>query len=195
MGFLEIYVNLIRVIFIVLSVYYIFKHDLKKLKSTVIVFALTFVLVLLDRMFKLKIDLFGSVLYFIVISMSIFLGSSLGFYDKYSWWDRVLHFLCGILFISFGIPLANKMGIMNKLGTLFFGLTLSTTLHVIWEIAEYAVDYFAHTDHQRWQKHYKTKNHLSPNAVQPAGLVDTMNDIIICMAGTVAACAVWWFIL
>ena len=195
MKFLTIFANIIRAVFLILTVYYIYRHDFKKLRSTIIVFVLTFVPVFLDRVFMLRADLLGNVLYFIIIVMSLYLGSELKFYDKFSWWDRVLHFLCGIMFVSFGIPLAVKMNISARIGVLFFCFTLSSTLHILWEVAEYIVDMIAHTDHQRWQKHSPANNHLSPKAVQPAGLVDTMNDIIICMLSTVAACVVWWFIL
>lgn len=195
MKFLTIYTNIIRIIFIALTIYYIVKHDFKKTKSTIIVFMFTFVPILLDKIFSIKADLFGNILYFTIIVMSIYLGSELKFYDKFVWWDRTLHFLCGIMFVSFGIPLAEKIGIVNKAGILFSCFTLSSTLHVLWEIAEYIADSIVHTDHQRWQKRCKTRNHLSPKAIQPAGLVDTMNDIIICMTGTLAACTVWWFII
>lgn len=195
MKFLTIYSNIIRIAFIILTLYYIFRHDFKKLKSTVIVFALTFVPAFLDKALGIRADILGNILYFTIIVMSLYLGSELKFYDRYAWWDRVLHFLCGIMFVSFGIPLARKTGITSRLWILFSCITLSTTLHALWEIAEYIVDAAAHTDHQRWQKHSQTHNHLSPKSVQPAGLVDTMNDIIICLVGTVASCAVWWFIL
>lgn len=195
MKVLAIYENIIRIVFIILTIYYIFKHNFKSLRSAVIVFILTLVPMLLDRVFLIRADVLGNILYYTIIVMSIYLGSELKFYDRYIWWDRVLHFLCGIMFVSFGIPLARKMGITGRAWMLFFCITLSTTLHVLWEIAEYIVDAMVHTDHQRWQKHSDTHNHLSDEAVQPAGLVDTMNDIIICLIGTAAACAVWWFIL
>ena len=195
MRFLATCVNIIRIIFIILTIYYILKRDFKKLVPVIITFALTFLPALLDRAFKLRADAVGNLIYYAVIVMSVYLGGGLRFYDKYAWWDRVLHFLCGIMFVSFGVPLAYKMGMTNRVAVLFFCFTLSTTLHALWEAAEYIIDTLVHTDHQRWQEHSKSKNHLSPDAVQPAGLVDTMNDIIICMIGTVAACAVWWFII
>lgn len=195
MKILNTYSNIIRIVFIILTAYYIFRRDFKRLRSAVIVFVLTFVPAFLDKMFSLKADILGNILYYTIIVMSIYLGSELKFYDRYIWWDRVLHFMCGIMFVSFGIPLAYKIGITSRLWILFFCITLSTTLHTLWEIAEYIVDVIAHTDHQRWQKYSDTHNHLSPKAAQPAGLVDTMNDIIICLIGTAAACAVWWFIL
>lgn len=195
MEFIDIYINLIRLLFIILTIYYLFKRDFKKIKATIVVFVLSFLLSFLDRFFNLQIDLLGKILYFLIISMSVYLGGALKFYDKYAWWDRVLHFLSGVLFVSFGIAMANKMEISTILGTLFFSFTLSTALHAIWEVGEYIIDRFAHTDHQRWQKHNDTNNHLSEKAIQPAGLVDTMNDIIVCMVGTIIACFVWWFIL
>lgn len=195
MNFIDIYVNLMRITLIILTIYHIFKHDFKKIKSTVLVFILTFLPVFLEKVFYIKIDSLGSILYFTAIFMSIYLGSELKFYDKYSWWDRAIHFMFGIVFVSFGIVIASKMSVAGKFSMLFFSFTLSTTLHALWEVAEYLVDCIAHTDHQRWQKNYSTINHVSEKAIQPAGLVDTMNDIIICMISTIIACMVWWFIL
>lgn len=195
MQLLTLYVNGIRIILTVLAFYHFFRRDFKKLWAAVLVLALTFVLALIDKFFGLRADPVGNFLYITVIVMSLYLGSGLKYYDRWSWWDRLIHFLCGVMFVSFGIPLAAKMGIIGRMAVLFFCFTLSTTLHALWETAEYVVDTLAHTDHQRWQKHALTHNHHSPKSPQPAGLADTMNDIIICMAGTLAACSVWWFLL
>lgn len=195
MKFLIIYAGIIRAALLIFTAYYSFRRDFKKAASAVIALVLSFVPFFLEKAFMLRADIFGNILYYAVIVMSLFLGSGLKFYDKYSWWDQILHFMCGVMFVSFGIPLAFKMGITNIIGILFFCFTLSTTLHALWEAAEYAADSLAHTDHQRWQKRTPSRHHKSPGTAQPSGLADTMNDIIICMAGTLAACIVQWFIL
>ena len=195
MNFLDVYVNLIRIALIIIIIYYIYKLNFKLIVSNMIVFLLTFLLIFLDKIFHLKIDLLGGALYYTIIFMAISLGGSLKFYDQYAWWDRLIHFLSGIAFVSFGIAISGKTDGLNKFSVLLFSLTFSVTLHVVWEIAEYAADCIKHTNHQRWQKRHNSNSHNSEKSIQPAGLVDTMNDIIICILGTIIACSIWWFIL
>lgn len=196
MKLIDIYVNLIRMVLIVITIYKAFKKDFKLIFPAIIVFALTFLIPLLDIIWDINIDTVGSAIYYTVIFMSIYLGSGLKFYNKYVCWDRIIHFLSGITFVSLGIALSNKIANLNKFSILFFCLTLAALFHIIWEIAEYIVDSITHSDHQRWQKHHKkTVNHKPESAIQSAGLVDTMNDTIVCMIGAISACTVWWFIL
>ena len=129
MQLLTLYVNGIRIILTVLAFYHFFRRDFKKLWAAVLVLALTFVLALIDKFFGLRADPVGNFLYITVIVMSLYLGSGLKYYDRWSWWDRLIHFLCGVMFVSFGIPLAAKMGIIGRMAVLFFCFTLSTALH------------------------------------------------------------------
>ena len=131
----------------------------------------------------------------VLFAMSIGLGGFLKFYDKYPWWDRLLHFVSAGLFVSYGVALTRGMVELNKFSVLVFGFTLSMTLHVLWEMGEYVLDTATHSNHQRWQKHHPAHNHNPKGAIQPAGLVDTMNDTAFCIAGTILACAIWWLFL
>jgi hypothetical protein len=124
--------------------------------------------------------------------MGIYLGSGFKYYDLYSWWDRSVHFLSGILFFSFGISLTDKTPCVGLTGTLLFCFALSLALHEVWEVSEYLVDSIFHTDHQHWQKHSSVVNHQPEKAMQPPGLVDTMADAIAGIIGTMAACVGWW---
>lgn len=195
MVFLSIYINLIRIILIALSIYHVYKRDFKLLIPAGEVFILTFLLWFIDKVFHIRLDTLGGVLYSTIIFMAIYLGSALKFYDKYAWWDRLTHFLSGIAFVSFGIAVSRKAENLSGIHILLFSFTLSITLHVIWEVLEYIFDCIFHTDNQRWQKVNASNNHVSESAIQPSGLVDTMNDTIICIVGTVTACLAWWFIL
>lgn len=85
------YTTIIRIILIALTLYYLLKRDFKKMKATVLVIALTFLPTLLNYFFGLRIDPVGSILYETVIVVSLYLGSTLGFYDRYAWRDRMLH--------------------------------------------------------------------------------------------------------
>lgn len=195
MTFLNLYVNFIRIAMIVLSAYYIYKKEYKQMKATMIVFVLTFFIALLNVILNIKLDRVGSFLYFTIITMTVYLGSALKFYDRYAWWDILVHFMSGITFVSLGIAVARKVEGLSNFSILFFSLTLSITLHAIWEVAEYTADSLFRSNHQRWQKHYDSINHKPEKAIQPAGLVDTMSDTITCIFGTVFSCFIWWFFL
>lgn len=130
-----------------------------------------------------------------VLLMALYLGSSIGYYERYKWWDRAVHFLSGIGFLGFGIAIANTNYSITKLYALLFGFTFSISLHVFWEVLEYISDCISHGNAQRWQKIHPSNNHVSEKAIQPAGLVDTMNDTICCIIGSCIGIIIWWFIL
>jgi len=195
MDALNMYINLVRVALTCLALYHVYKREYMPTLSVGAVFALTYLPWVVDAIFGIRMDLVGNVLYIALIVMTIYLGNVLKYYSKFSWWDRLIHFLSGITFVSFGVAIAHGAGVSNRFHVLFFCLTLSAFLHVIWEVLEYASDSIFHTNSQSWQKVNVAVNHQPEAAIQPAGLVDTMNDTIVCMISTVAACAVWWFVL
>lgn len=194
MRLLYIFELIFRCLLIILAIYHVFRRQSKIVKAPALVLVLSFVPSVLTALFDMNIDTISIFLYDIILFMALYLGSSLRFYDKYWWWDRTLHLLSGIAGAGFGIALINLQPGIYKWIILSFGFTFSVTLHVFWEVLEYAVDYFFHENAQRWQKVHDSKNHVPEKAVQPAGLVDTMNDIICCLIGAVLAVIVWWVI-
>ncbi len=196
MTFTDIYVNLIRILLLALTMYKVIKNDFKLVIPAIIVFVLTFLISMLEKVLEIKIDAVGSFLYYTVIFMSIYLGGGFKFYNKIACWDRIIHCLSGATSVSLGVALSTNAADLSRFSILFFSLTLASFFHVLWEIAEYIIDSITHSDHQRWQKyHKKTVNHKPNSAIQSAGLVDTMNDTIVCIIGALTACVVWWFIL
>ena len=193
-NFLFFYVNLIRVILIVITIVQLFKRDYKKLVPAAIVIALTFVPWLLG-LIHIPINMLTGFLFPAVVFMGVYLGEGLKYYDLYPWWDRSVHFLSGILFFSFGISLTEKAYGVSLTGKLVFSFALSLALHEIWEVFEFLFDSIFYTDHQHWQKHSPVVNHQPEKAVQPPGLVDTMTDTIAGIIGTIVACGGWWIFL
>lgn len=178
-----------------LVVFHVFKREFKLMKSVILVLVLSFLPELLNAVFHIRIDGFSVFVYFIILFMALYLGSSYRFYDKYKWWDRAIHFLSGVGFTGFGIAFAGTSSGILKLVILLFGFTFSITLHVIWEVLEYISDCITHGNAQRWQMVHTSINHVSEKAIQPAGLVDTMNDAICCITGAGLSVLVWWFII
>ncbi len=194
MNFLFYYVNLIRAILVMMPVIQLFKGEYKKIIPAAIALAVTFVPWLLSLV-HIKINTPTAFLFPTVVFMSIYLGSGLGFYDSFSWWDRVVHFLSGLLFFSFGISLAEKVPNIGLGARFIFSASLSLALHEIWEVCEFLADSVLHTDHQHWQKHSSVINHQPKKAMQPPGLVDTMSDTIAGIIGMLVALGGWWVFL
>lgn len=186
---------IIRSILLIPAAYHIIKKEYKKMWPLALIFVLTFLPALLERFLGMHLDAVSIILYNIILIMTLYLGGALGFYDLYKWWDRSIHFLSGVAFVGFGIAVIRITPGTATWGVMFFGFTFSLTLHVFWEVLEYLNDCITHGDAQRWQKIHKTTNHVSEKAIQPAGLVDTMNDFICCIIGAVLAVLTWWFIM
>ncbi len=194
MDFLLLYTNFIRVILVVISVFQLFKRHYKKLAPATIMMLFTFVPWLISLL-HFQINTLTIFLFLTVTFMATYLGSGFRFYDIYSWWDRIVHFLSGILFFSLGISLAKKEPDVSLISTLVFSFALSLALHQVWEILEFLGDSFFHMDSQHWQKHSKVVNHQPEEAIQPPGLVDTMVDTIAGIIGAILACIGWWIYL
>lgn len=195
MKLLNLYEIIFRCILFALAIYHIYKKEYKIMGSVVLIFALSFLPAFLNAAFQIRIDAFSIFVYFIILFMALYFGGSLSFYDKYKWWDRSIHFLSGVEFVGFGIAIAGTSSGIIKLGILFFSFTFSITLHIFWEVLEYISDCLFHGNAQRWQTIHASNNHVSERAIQPAGLVDTMNDTICCIVGAGLAIIVWWFII
>lgn len=105
----------------------------------------------------------------------MFLGTALQFYDRFYWWDTVLHtssgFLLGIvgfiaLFVLNGVDLRPEG--MRPSFIAVFGFTFAVTLGVFWEIYEFVAD------------------SLVPSLdmqVRATGVTDTMVDMIVNAVG------------
>lgn len=183
-----------QAILLVIAVYHIIKHQYKEMKAVLTALLLSFLPVLLDKLVHINVDAVSAFLFYMILIMSLYFGSSLGFYDRFKWWDRLVHFLSGAAFIGFGIAIAdNSVGVSNWLA-LLFSFTFSVALHVFWEVLEYVSDCITRGNAQRWQFINTAVNHVSAKAIQPAGLVDTMNDFICCITGSVLAVIVWWIV-
>ncbi|QJX81209.1 membrane-spanning protein [Priestia megaterium] len=107
--------------------------------------------------------------YYIFLFSSLFLGSIEDFYNRFKWWDAVLHFYKGIFMGFVGISLY-KLFIATRIQAriskwiiFLFVLSISVNATVLWEVYEFLGDLtFTHT-------------------MQSGGNTDTMYDIILGM--------------
>lgn len=195
MDYYKLSETIFRCILLIPVIYHVYKREFRYLGSIILIFALSFLSYLSITFLNINIDLLSNCVYLIFIFMALYLGSCRSYYDKYSWWDRSIHFLSGIAFTGFGIAITNSYFKSIKWGILLFSFCFSITLHVFWELLEYITDCLIHSNAQRWQLKHTSNNHISDKAIQPAGLVDTMNDLICCIVGSMLSILIWWFII
>lgn len=106
--------------------------------------------------------------------LTLFLGSLNDFYERFSWWDNLLHFQSGILlgFIGFILVYFLNEGTPRKLALSpffisFFSVCFSMAMSVVWEVYEFTMDSAFGFNMQR------------------SGLVDTMADLIVNSIGAI----------
>jgi len=105
---------------------------------------------------------------------SLFLGSSVGFYNRFWWWDILLHGISAVLLGIIGLLLIwilnhnEKIEMsLNPLFICLFSFSFAVSIGALWEIYEFTIDYFFDAN------------------MQKSGLVDTMWDLIMDTAGAI----------
>lgn len=136
--------------------------------SAALIFLLMLVPPFLRRKYRIFIPFeleFGIVIF---IFLTLFLGSLNDFYERFSWWDTLLHFQSGILLGIIGfvlIYLLNRGGVgklsLSPFFLSFFAVCFSMAMSVVWEIFEYTMDSVFGFNMQR------------------SGLMDTMSDLVV----------------
>ena len=155
-------------------------------------------------LFRWKMNLFFYLL-FTFYTVGPLLGAVYNFYYLTTWWDVLLHLLAGTVFAVVGGQFAYALNRNRETSYLFaalFGVLLSISIAVVWEIFEYSSDVFLHSDmqadtviHSIFTKINRADGladayegitetvvngqSLGINGYLDIGLIDTMHDMII----------------
>lgn len=128
-------------------------------------------LYIIQKLFKIKINESTNFIYVIFIFMAHFLGVIYDLYTKIYWFDKLVHFLSGIV-SSFGAIYILVKFKKNK--NLFFDILyiIAITLMIasLWEVFEYLASYYFNVD---------------PQKVVLTGVSDTIGDIIVAFLGSI----------
>lgn len=147
---------------------------------------LTLFLMQIPRFVKRKYDLYipRSVLAVIIIFIysTLFLGEVQGFYDKFFWWDIVLHIGSAATFALLGLVILLLLARSKKISAhplllSIFSFSFAVAIGTLWEIIEFGADYYLGTNMQR------------------SGLTDTMGDLIVDACGAVIVSTLAYFYL
>ena len=105
---------------------------------------------ILSVLFRWRMNLFFYLL-FTFYACGPILGAVYNFYYLTSWWDILLHLLAGTVFAIVGAQLSNVLNKNNQTSYVFaavFGVLLSISIAVVWEMFEYSSDTFLGSDMQ-----------------------------------------------
>jgi len=144
---------------------------------------------IIKRIWRVSLPRGITVMYFSFIFGAVFLGSALGFYEKFPHWDTLLHAFSGIMFAAVGYWIAGlfaeKRGVEVIPGlAVLFAFCFAVALGTVWEIYEFTFDGILNLNMQRFAAIDGTP------FIGHTALVDTMTDLIADVAGALAYSAV-----
>ena len=142
--------------------------------SGAVVLGLTFTPAIIERQYRvhLPVELTLAVCFFLYASFG--LGEVSQFYDRYPWWDLMLHSFSALIMGLIGFLMIYVFYMTRRISirpayvavaTFCFAVTTGT----LWECFEFGVDYFFGF------------------SMQKSGLVDTMTDLLINLLGALVA--------
>jgi hypothetical protein len=127
------------------------------------------------------------ILALIFVFAALFLGEVRSFYERFWWWDIVLHTSSGLLLGIFGFLLVYVLNESERIDlamrprfVALFAFTFAFGVGSLWEVFEFAMDRTFGTTMQK------------PMFGDPSGLTDTMWDLIVDAAGAAASSAFGW---
>lgn len=158
--------------------------------------------VLATRFFRVKIPRMIQLVYVVFAFCGIVLGDVINFFDRFKYWDAILHFISGVLLASLGFILINTLNkadsVSLRSSPIYVAVSVfcfAVTGGVIWEIVEYCFDDLFGTNMQTYLDS-TTGSLVDENAVYLVGheaLKDTMWDLMLDAAGGLIV-AVYGFI-
>jgi hypothetical protein len=127
----------------------------------------------LEKNYRIHLPIELEIIFVGFIYASIFLGEVGDFYERFLWWDIMLHMFSGIVLGLTGFIMLFVLSTRDKIQaapslTALFAFCFSIAVGALWEVFEYAMDQFFDM------------------SMQKSGLIDTMSDLIVNFMG--AAC-------
>jgi hypothetical protein len=148
----------------------------------IVTFVLTLLPFFLQERFKLSIPNHFVVAIIFFISASLFFGEVSNFYEKFWWWDILLHSLSALGFGILGFVIMLYLTQSSKLTAspfliAFVSFCFALAMGTLWELYEFFMDETFGTN------------------MLKSGLIDTMTDLIIDAVGAIIASFSGYFYL
>lgn len=170
---------LLRIIILGLMLVKVWTKSYSNLEILALTFVLTFYANVLEKGFHFQISPALNVSLSVFLFSAQVLGTVLGFYTKFLWWDIFLHTASGAIFYFAGKELLKHLGkeANTKVSLpmlVFFSVCFALSTGVVWEIFEFSADSLFGKNTQ-WAR----------GLVGRAALMDTMTDLISLSVGVV----------
>jgi uncharacterized membrane protein YjdF len=173
-----------RVLIIAAGIFAIFAKDWLNVFLASVTLLLTFLPDMIERRFKVDYPSEFEIILLFFIYGSLALGEIHGFYTRLWWWDLMLH---GFSAIIVGIIGFSLIYILNKeykveicLTPMFiaiFSFCFAIAIGALWEVFEFSMDTFFGLN------------------MQKSGLLDTMSDIMVDIAGALTVSIIGYLYL
>ncbi len=165
----------------------LFEHQWMNSVGLIAVMAITAAPMLLGHRLPVRIPPEYDVLAILFVFASLFLGEFQSYYDRFWWWDIVLHTTSGLLLGVVGFLLVYVLNESRRINVYMrpgfvalFAFTFAVTAGVLWEVFEFTMDQVVGTNMQK------------PFLGDPSGLTDTMWDLIVDTLGAaIVSCFGW----
>jgi hypothetical protein len=164
----------VRALALLAAAIYLARGDVPSAVYSALIFFLILVPGMLRDTYKVFLPFTLDLFLGIFVFLTVLLGSVSNFYERFEYWDTVLHFQSGLLLGVLGFSLVYTLNERVKERVSldpgfisFFAVCFSALVSVVWEIYEYAGDSWFGSD------------------MQESGLPDTMGDLILNLLGAV----------
>lgn len=171
--------NILRVFIIILAIVLCIEKDYKNMGILALTMVLTFYAKIVAKVFKIELEEKLKIAITLFIFGAQCLGTVLGFYGKFLWWDTMLHTLSGVIFFFVGETLLKqisnkeKVKLNNKKIIIIFAVCFALSTGVFWEIFEFFVDTVFGQNMQ-----------VAKGLMGRDAIMDTMIDLISLVVGT-----------
>ncbi len=171
-----------RALLIVTAIIAVFSHHWKEVMYLLFILFLTFLPRIIEGKVGLDYPSEIEIIILLFIIASIYLGEMHSFYEKFPWWDVLLHSISAVIIGGIGFSIVfilNKSKkIVFKLSPGFvclFAFCFAVAFGALWEIFEYMMDQAFGLN------------------MQKSGLVDTMEDLIVDSLGALVFAVFGYF--
>lgn len=143
---------------------------------------------------NIVIPSFMMIAYAVFLYCGVYLGEVRSFYYVVPHWDTILHTFSGFMLGALGFTLISYINKTDRIPLVLtpffvavFTFCFAVSIGVIWEIYEFSIDYFFHTNMQKFALEDGTQ------LIGQSALFDTMKDLIVDCIGALVFSVIGYF--
>lgn len=125
------------------------------LLQSAIAILIVFIPLLIEKCSKFRMSFAVTILISVYSVLAIFIGETLQFYYKTTFWDDILHVISGALLLILGYAIVNlcfnrEEKLCSRFTMIFFTTCFAIACGVIWELLEFTIDSIFGTNMQKF---------------------------------------------